>query len=114
MMGLSKGTLLPLGFANKAVAEEMPVLLLAQGDNGEPAESSSGDRSAGAPRPRRASAALQYSRSFEAARGRSRALLRCFYVFRFPALFTIRHVERIILICLLVALIIFIASWSNT
>jgi hypothetical protein len=60
----------------------------------------------------RASAALQYSQSF-GQRGGAFALLRSFYVFRFPALFTIRHVEKIILICLLVALIIFIASWSN-
>jgi hypothetical protein len=58
--------------------------------------------------------AVLFSQSFEATRWRLRALLRCFYVLRFPALFTIRHVEKIILICLLFALIIFVASWSDT
>ena len=43
-----------------------------------------------------------------------RALLRRFYVLRLPALFTINDVEKIILICLLVAFIAFLASWSKT
>jgi hypothetical protein len=37
-----------------------------------------------------------------------------FYVVRFPALLILSNVEKIIFICLLVAFIAFLASWSKT